>query len=221
MAIKLVTPPTTEPVTLAEAKAHLRVDVADDDALITNHITAARMQAESICRRVFVTTGFELYLDGFPSFNYNNTITGYLPQEQAGWGALRAYNVRFRGRRIDLPFPTLQAVSSVKYYNTAGPLITLDPSVYLVDAISEPGCLVPAPNMNWPDTQSRLNAVQISFTAGYGNASAVPAGIKAWILLMVGSMYENRESEFVASGKHVIPMFADRLLDQFKIASYV
>jgi uncharacterized phiE125 gp8 family phage protein len=55
-----------EPVTLDEAKAHLRVDTADDDALITALISAARARAEWHTGRAFVTQSWTLWLDGWP-----------------------------------------------------------------------------------------------------------------------------------------------------------
>jgi uncharacterized phiE125 gp8 family phage protein len=65
MASKLITAPATEPVTVAEAKAHLRVDSADDDALITALIVAARQGAEHITGRALMPQTWELALDGF------------------------------------------------------------------------------------------------------------------------------------------------------------
>lgn len=65
MSLKLITAPTSEPITIVEAKAHLRVDVADDDALITALIVAAREAAEHITGRSLMPTVWELALDGF------------------------------------------------------------------------------------------------------------------------------------------------------------
>jgi uncharacterized phiE125 gp8 family phage protein len=56
---KLITPPASEPVTLAEAKSHLRVDLNDDDTLINALITAARQMAEEYTRRAFITQTWE------------------------------------------------------------------------------------------------------------------------------------------------------------------
>jgi uncharacterized phiE125 gp8 family phage protein len=66
MASKLITAPATEPVTVAEAKAHLRVDSADDDALITALIVSARQGAEHITGRALMPQTWELALDKFP-----------------------------------------------------------------------------------------------------------------------------------------------------------
>lgn len=65
MALKLITAPVAEPITLAEAKAHLRVDVIDDDAYITALIVAARQAAEHATGRALMPQTWELALDAF------------------------------------------------------------------------------------------------------------------------------------------------------------
>lgn len=65
MPLKLITAPTTEPVTLADAKSHLRVSGTDDDALITALISAARQDAEHRLGRALITQTWELTLDAF------------------------------------------------------------------------------------------------------------------------------------------------------------
>lgn len=64
------TEPAAEPVTLADAKAHLRVDVEDDDAYIDALIAAARRRAEALCNRSFISTGWTMTLDAFPTTIY-------------------------------------------------------------------------------------------------------------------------------------------------------
>jgi len=66
MSLSLTTPPAVEPVTLDDAKAHLKVDTTDDDALITSLISAARARAEWHTGRAFVTQSWTLWLDGWP-----------------------------------------------------------------------------------------------------------------------------------------------------------
>jgi len=63
MYLRLVTPPTIEPVTLEEVKLHLRVDGTEEDSLISALITAARQKAEEYTKRAFITQSWELALD--------------------------------------------------------------------------------------------------------------------------------------------------------------
>ena len=67
MALKLITTASALAVSLVEAKAHLRVDVADDDALITAYITAATEMAEQATGRAIMPQTWQLTLDAFPS----------------------------------------------------------------------------------------------------------------------------------------------------------
>jgi hypothetical protein len=224
MAIRITQSPALEPVTLAAAKVHLRVDRSDEDALIEMLISAAREDAENICRRAFVTQKMDLFIDAFPSQNYYGVLPAYEQNEQLSntYMSVKSQQVRFRGLRIELPFPQLQSVDSVKYKDMDGVLQTLSADDYIVDAASEPGVITPAPGKNWPPTQIITNAVQISFTAGYGQPEAVPANIKAWILMRLGALYENREEVSVAMRVNVNELpFVDRLLDRYRIKSYV
>lgn len=63
MYLRMVTPPAIEPITLEEAKQHMRVDGNDDDSLISALITAARQRAEEYTKRAFITQSWELALD--------------------------------------------------------------------------------------------------------------------------------------------------------------
>lgn len=223
MGIRLTQAPAAEPVTLDEAKLHLRVMGYSEDALISTLISAARIHAENVCRRVFVTQKWDLFLDAFPFYTYFGVIPGYVPVDQlpSAWMTMRNYSVRFRGSKIDIPFPRLQSVDAVKYIDISGALQTLDPTKYVVDSIGEPGVLTPAVGTYWPDTQNTINAVQISFTAGYGNPVDVPAGIKTWMLLRVGALYENREEVSVATRVTVQELpYVDTLLDPYRIMGY-
>ncbi|MEX5744656.1 hypothetical protein [Massilia sp. X63] len=77
----------------------------------------------------------------------------------------------------------LIAVEHVKFYDPAGVLQTLDPQDYLVDSVSEPGYIVPAPGREWPPTADRVNAVEVQYRCGYGaDHTAVPAAIQSYIL---------------------------------------
>lgn len=185
------TPANSECVTLAEAKAHLRVDVADDDALITALITAARQEAEHKMGRTLVETVWELQLDAFPAD-----------------GCMRLHN------------PPVASVATVRYYDSANTLQTLDASFYVVDAASEPARLVLAYGKSWPATYSRPGAVQVRYTAGLpvADAAKAPEAIKAWIKLRLATLYQHREQ--IAAGVSVAEIpFVNHLLDPYKVWS--
>lgn len=101
--ITVVTQPAGEPITLTEAKLHLRVDVDADDALITSQITAARMWCEKFTRRAFVTQTLEMALDVWPTCN------------------------------LELWRPPLQSVSSVTYTDEDGDATVMSTDDYEVD----------------------------------------------------------------------------------------
>lgn len=223
MGLRQIAEPAAEPITLTEAKQHLRVDHPDDDALIAGLISAARIAAENICRRAFVTQKWELVIDSFPRRMFFGSIVTVASYEQIIPNLQMmetGYTVRFRAGKIELPLARLQSVDYVKYLDKNGVQQTLDPAQYIVDGDSEPGIIAPAYGAYWPDSQSVPNAVRIGFTAGYGDAAKVPAGIKAWMLMRIGAMYENREE--VAVGPRVVVLeipFVDKLLDPYRIAS--
>lgn len=119
---------------------------------------------------------------------------------------------------IELPYPPTQAITSVVYLADDGTSTLLAASAYELDERSEPGWLVPAYDYEWPTTRASINAVTVTYTAGYGDIGDVPQAIKTWIMLMCGHLYENRESSLV--GAPIVPLpFIDALLDPYRIRS--
>ena len=193
MALKLITAPSTYPVTLAEAKLHCRVDLADDDTLITALITAATEMAEQKTGRAIMAQTLELTLDAFPE-------------------------------AFELTRVPVQSITSVKYYDTTGAQQTLSNTLYALDAADDFGFahISPVYGGTWPTTRDQINAVAVRYVAGYADAAGVPQSIKNWILLMVSTMYANRETEAYSSravSTTVQMQFVDRLLDRYVVFS--
>jgi uncharacterized phiE125 gp8 family phage protein len=189
MSLQLVTPPAGEPVSLAEAKLHLRVDGGEDDLLIGSLITAARQAAETITHRQFITARWKLVMDAFPE---HAALIHKSP---------------------------LISVVTIEYLDMAGLVQTMSPSHYTVDAACEPARVTPIFGQTWPPTLPQIGAVSVTFDAGYGPASAVPEGIKSWIKLRVGSLYAHREEMSVLTRGRIDPLpFVDGLLDGFKVS---
>jgi uncharacterized phiE125 gp8 family phage protein len=191
MALTLVTGPAAEPVSVSEAKSHLRVDIADDDTLIGTLITAARVHVEQHVKRALVSQTWDLVLNRFPP-----------------------------GPEIRLPLPPLASVTSISYTDEDGGAGVVSSSDYVVDTDREPGRVVLKNGKAWPAVILREAAgVRVRFVAGYGAAAAVPVPIKQAILLLVGTLYENREDTLVAQGVTVmrIPFGVEALLMPYRV----
>ena len=153
MITKLITVPTEEPVTPAEAQAQCRDDDPVSDAFILGLISAAREQAEHELGRPICTQVRDLVLDAFPV------------------------------AEIDLTLPNVQSIVSVKYIDTAGVEQTLASNLYSLDSSSTPCWLLPARDTDWPATLAAANAVRVRFVAGYGaTAASVPDDIRLWMI---------------------------------------
>lgn len=161
----------TEPITLAQAKAHLRVVTSDEDEYIQGLIVAARQMIEERTQRALVPRTEVLALDTFPA-------------------------------AIRLPWPVLQAVTSIVYLDVDGAEQTLSAEDYRVNAHTEPARITRAAGVSWPATENEEAAVLVTYTTGYPDAAAVPGPLKQWMLLAIGALYENREQ--VAAGVPIV-----------------
>jgi uncharacterized phiE125 gp8 family phage protein len=204
MPLQLITPAAEEPVSLAEAKLHLRVESADDDALIGSLISAARQAAETLTGRQFVTARWKLVLDSFPGPSLMGVPAG-LP-------------FSLPGHAILLPKCPVQSVFAIRYLDMAGTTQTMPRVDYTADTACEPARVTPVFGSAWPVSLPQIGAVTLVFAAGYGDAASVPAGIKSWIKLRVGSLYAHREEvALLASGKIESLSFIDGLLDPYRV----
>lgn len=226
MALVIVTQPTVEPITLAEAKSHLRVDsdFTADDSLISGLIVAARQEAEQICRRALIKQTWKLAIDQFPAPNMNiSSANWYGPQWGIAPGPLSVVRPDgATGYEIYLPNSPLIDIVSVEYIDQAGVQQTLDPSAYKVDNISQPARLVPAYGTTWPGTRNEINAVIVTYRCGYGEtAAAVPQPIKQWMMLRIGALYENRESDVIVQRGALESLpFVDGLLTPYRVLTF-
>ena len=92
---------------------------------------------------------------------------------------------------IKVPRPPLQSVSSITYQDESDAQQTLGASNYSVDTDSEPGRIVESPTGNYPSTYDDINAVTVTFIAGYGDAASdVPEALKQAIKLRIEEMYD-------------------------------
>lgn len=164
-----------------------------DDLLFEMFIKSARVAAEGRTRRALITQTLDLYLDEFPLWD------------------------------MTIPKPKLQSVTSVTYTDTDGVEQTLSASNYQVDTASAPARIAPSYGNVWPTARFQMNAVKIRYIAGYGAAADVPSGIKNWMLLRIGTLWENRASLLVDSNAKIIELpwlYVDAMLDEYSVKDY-
>jgi len=114
-------------------------------------------------------------------------------------------------------------VDSITYLDSESVIQTFAASSYHVDTDSEPGRVLPNPNSLWPIAQAdRLNAVTITFKAGYGAAATdVPASLRRAVLILAGHEYDNRDAVTVGGmGAREIPLGVRDLAYQHRWGSY-
>lgn len=204
MTLKVVTAPSYKPVSLAAARTWMRVDDDDttQDAMIVLLLGAMADYAENLTGRAFVERTLRLTLPGWP---YLRTAAYF-------------------GVGFALPQAPLVQVDSLKYYDTAGVQQTLAADQYVVHTDPEPGLIVPAWQVTWPDIRPLLNAIEVNYVAGYApvgsppgdetaHQNGQPEALRLWIAARAATIYENRE-QVIATGYQSIPRaFADGLLD--------
>lgn len=196
MQFKVITAVTTEPVTTAEAKLHLRVDGDDDDDLIAALIIAAREAAEHYTGRALAPQTLEAALHCFPDHE---------------------------GEHIDLPRPPVASITSVKYTDTAGDEQTIDAADYALSAYGESRRIAPTYGNYWPSTQDIPDAVRVRYVTGHGAtvSETIPfphlKAVKSALLLMIGWLYDNRGDDARMGDNDIQPPAAKALLNTVRI----
>lgn len=171
------TPPADAPVSLAELKAHIRVDSASEDALIQDALDGAVS-----------------LLDG-----YSGVLGRCLLAQTWTWSLSH-----FPCHAIDLPLARLISIEEIRYLDPDGADQLLDPSAYLA-LTGERAAIEPAYGTFWPSARCQSRSVRIKFRAGYGAAAGdVPRAIKAAIKLIAADLYANRETTLIGERAAIV-----------------
>lgn len=163
MAAILIEPPATEPITLAEAKAFLRVEHDDDDNLVSALIVGARREVEAAIRRVLITQTWRIVLDRWPS-----------------------------SARIVSPVNPLASLVAARVKAADGAPAELDPASFTLDTASVPG-VIAFERANVAEPGRTLAGIELDVVAGYGTAAAVPEPLRQATQLLIARYYEHRD----------------------------
>ncbi len=188
MPLVLSAGPEVEPVSLAEAKAHLRIDGTAEDILIGSLIVTSRLHIEAEMGLALVTQGWSWFTDAWP-----------------------------RGASMKLPLRPVQSIAAVRTYDDAGVATTLSPDAYFLDGAGKPARLVRQGALAWPKPGRIANGIEIALVAGYGDAAAdVPEPIRHAILLLVAHWHEHRSPLEVGPLAQPPPDMVEKLLKPYR-----
>jgi uncharacterized phiE125 gp8 family phage protein len=184
MTIFRITEPAIEPITMDDVKLHLRLDAS-----------VGALEDAMLTR--FIKSA----------------------RERAEHVAQRAFIEQTWGVRLDcfpeaieLLMTPVISITSIKFLDVNNIEQTLAPTDYLLDAFGDTAYIVPASGKTWPSTYPEINAVRVSYVAGYGaSAAQMPECVKDWMLLIIEDAYRNRGAT-VPSNIAAHP-FLDRILD--------
>ena len=190
MSSILLDGPAVEPVSLAEAKAHLRVEHDDDDDTIAALIAGARVHVEAQTRRALITQTWRLSRDAWPS----------------------------NGRIAVLPSP-LRELAAARIYKSDGSTQSIDADAFAADATSAPAVLafergaLPAPGRV-------VGGIELDVEVGYGDApSDVPEPLRQAVRVLVAHWYENRGLIAAGPSVAVLPDAASALITPYRVLS--
>ncbi|HXV74405.1 MAG TPA: head-tail connector protein [Sphingomonadales bacterium] len=177
----VITPPALEPVSLAEAKAHLKIDHADEDGVIASLILAARQFCERYTRGALVEQTLKWTLSSW--------------REEKTWGSLDGCFVPDFGSLsfIEIPVGPLREVVSITTYDEAGAGSVWGAENYYLSTAQ--ARIYRRAGASWPKPGRRGDGIEILYTAGFGDAAEdVPPILRRGILMLVAHLYLNREA---------------------------
>ncbi len=188
MSLVMTSGPALEPISLAEAKAHLRIDHTLEDALIQSLIITSRLHIEAALGLVLITQSWTYFVDRWP-----------------------------KSQRINFPLRPVQAITSVRLWNTDGTSTTVPSTAFYLDGNGLPARLAWQGAGPLADPARAINGIEIAFTAGFGAAASdVPQSVRHALLLLVAHWYENREPVEIGSGVNPIPAIVSELLVPYR-----
>jgi uncharacterized phiE125 gp8 family phage protein len=187
MTATLITPPAIEPVSLAEAKAHLRIENDAEDALLDATISAARLYIEHATRRTLIAQAWRIWRDFWPT-----------------------------SRIVEIPLAPLISMDAVSVFDEAGDEVELGENVYEIDTISTPGRIRLIGNLPTPGRELNGIAIDVTAGYG-DEADAVPAPLRQAIFQLVTHWYEDRSAVAYDRARGLAPLSVDALIAPYRV----
>jgi uncharacterized phiE125 gp8 family phage protein len=184
----LLTPPAAEPVTLAEAKAYLRVEHDDDDGVIAALIAGARIHIEAQTRRALITQTWRLSHDVWPP----------------------------DGRWAVLPVPA-SGIVAARVYDRDGVPQAVDLQSFTLDKAAAPAIVAFAP-WSLPAPGRPVAGVELDIEVGYGEAGTdVPQPLRQAVQLLLAHWYENRGLIALGQSVAVLPASVAAIVAPYRV----
>jgi uncharacterized phiE125 gp8 family phage protein len=188
MALVYRSGPAVEPLSLSEAKAHLRLETTADDALVTSLIITSRLHIEAALGLALTAQDWTLVLDAWPA-------TGV----------------------VNIPMRPVSAVTAVRVRASDGTSSVVPPASYVFEGAGLPPRLVPVSGA-LPNPGRAAGGIEIDFTAGYGAAAAsVPEPIRQALKLLVAHWYEHRDPVEIGDLETAIPAAVTALVKPYAV----
>lgn len=212
--LKLITGPSLEPLTQAQAENFLKVESGSDDAdLITALIIAARRSVESYTGRIMISQAWEYWLDRFPCS----------PAANQWWDGVREGPLSLimeSARSVQLPIGPLISLTQLSTFDIDDVETNFDSDNLVVDTISVPPRIALKNGQIWPVNLRAFNSVRVQFAAGYGTtAASVPGDLVHAVRLLISHFYEHRELIEADQSSSTLPMpwSVQQLLEPYKV----
>jgi len=119
-----------------------------------------------------------------------------------------------RDKPIEIQYAPVKEIISFDYISASGNPESIDPSMLRLDTRELYPKLMPQFGTVWPDVIAEPESITIGIKVGY---TETPADIRQALLLMVGHLYEHRESVVIGAALSELPMGVDMLLGPHKI----
>jgi uncharacterized phiE125 gp8 family phage protein len=188
MTLVMTSGPALEPIGVAEAKTHCRIDGSAEDALIASLIITSRLHVEAALGIALVSQAWSYFIDHWPN-----------------------------ARDLALPLRPVQGIDAVRVWSADNTAQVLPATAYALDGAGLPPRLAWVGASPPPLPGRSVNGIEIALLAGYGDTAAdVPAPIRQALLLLVAHWYENREPVEIGATDIEVPQMVSALLAPYR-----